>query len=210
MSFVSRNVKRFHESLTTEEQKKLLRVTGEHKDGFRDHVIYSVAMGLGLRKEELSMLNLSDVYKRDGKPRSVITLRIFKGSARVDGKEPTGPQEVHVPESLRYKLETFWRWKKKQGEDMSPDAPLFISARGQRIAARTLTYMFHVWQGRAQFSRQLKFHALRHTCGYNLYRQTNDIRTVQRHLRHADINTTTIYAVPSDEDMARSVNKLPC
>lgn len=211
MSYAARNVKRPPESLTSDEQTRLLRVTGQHKDGFRDHVIYSLALGTGLRQNEIAELNIGDVYRNDrGKPRTVIRLRVFKGSERTDGREPKAPQEVHVPEALKYKLEKFWRWKKQHGEPIDDDSPLFMSGRAQRISLRTLNHMFHVWQERASFSRRFKFHALRHTCGYNLYRATRDIRVVQRQLRHSDINTTTIYAVPSDEDMSRSVNDLPC
>ena len=36
-------------TLTELEQKLLLKTTGEHRDGFRDHVIISLALGTGLR-----------------------------------------------------------------------------------------------------------------------------------------------------------------
>ncbi len=42
----------------------LLKVTGQHVDGFRDHVIFSVAMGTGLREHEL--LALDDALDRLG------------------------------------------------------------------------------------------------------------------------------------------------
>lgn len=210
MTFAARNIKQPPQSLTDDEQSSILRVTGEHRDGFRDHIIYSLALGTGLRQEELAALNIGDVYREPEKPRTSIELKVFKGHARQDGKKPKALQEVHVPESLRYKLKTFWRWKKREGEALDEDSPLFLSSRNQRISLRTLHHQFHTWQARAHFSRRLKFHALRHTCGYNLYRITKDIRVVQKQLRHSDINTTTIYAVPSDDDMSRSVRDLPC
>ena len=40
------------ETMTAAEQARLLRVTGGHDDP-RDHVIYSVALGTGLRLREL-------------------------------------------------------------------------------------------------------------------------------------------------------------
>ena len=43
---ISRPVK----TLTEAEQRALLKVTGQHVDGFRDHVIFSLAMGTGLRE----------------------------------------------------------------------------------------------------------------------------------------------------------------
>lgn len=210
MSYVSRNVRQPPKGMTRDEQERLLRTTGEHKDGFRDHVIYSLALGTGLREFEIASLNVGDVFREPEKPRGVIQLRVFKGHERKDGKEPKARQEVHLPEALKYKLKTFWRYKKRQGEPLDADEPLFLSARKSRISLRTLHHMFGVWQKRARFERKFKFHALRHTCAYNLYRATRDIRVVQRQLRHSDINTTTIYAVPSDEDMSQAVSDLRC
>lgn len=40
-------------TLTELEQKLLLKTTGEHRDGFRDHVLISLALGTGLREHEL-------------------------------------------------------------------------------------------------------------------------------------------------------------
>ncbi len=210
MSYVNRNVKSPPASLTKEDQDRLLRTTGEHKSGFRDHVIYSLALGTGLREFEIAALNMGDVFADDEKPKSMIVLRVFKGYTRSDGKAPKVPQEVHLPDSLKYKLKTFWRWKKREGESLDPDAPLFLSSRKQRISLRALHHQFSVWQKRSRFERHFKFHALRHTCAYNLHRATKDIRIVQRQMRHSDINTTTIYVVPSDEDMSQAVSQLQC
>ena len=38
------------------------------------------------------------------------------------------------------------------------------------------------------------YHALRHYCGTHLYRATGDLQTVARHLRHSNIQVSTIYA----------------
>jgi site-specific recombinase XerD len=70
--------------------------------------------------------------------------------------------------------------------------------------------MFANWQQRAGFDRRFTFHHLRHTALTNIYRRTRDIRVVQRAARHANINTTTIYATPTDEDILRAVRDLPC
>jgi hypothetical protein len=41
-------------TLTELEQATLLKVTGERRDGFRDHVIFAVALGTGLREHEIA------------------------------------------------------------------------------------------------------------------------------------------------------------
>jgi integrase len=48
-------------------------------------------------------------------------------------------------------------------------------------------------------------HSLRHQSGTRLYRQTNDLEMVARHLGHAKLDTSRIYAKWSDEKLAESV-----
>jgi len=55
-------------TLTDLEQKLILKTTGEHRDGYRDHVIISLALGTGLREHELIALHVGDVF-RDGRPK---------------------------------------------------------------------------------------------------------------------------------------------
>ena len=53
-------------TLTAAEQKAILRVTAAN---IRDHTIYSMALGTGLRLAELVGLNVGDVFTPDGTPR---------------------------------------------------------------------------------------------------------------------------------------------
>jgi integrase/recombinase XerC len=41
-------------TLTEREQRALLKVTGEHRAGYGDHVLYAMALGTGLREHELT------------------------------------------------------------------------------------------------------------------------------------------------------------
>lgn len=68
-------------TLTELEQATLLKVTGEHRDGFRDHCIFAVALGTGLREHEIAALDVRDVLHEDGRVRRRIALRIFKRSS---------------------------------------------------------------------------------------------------------------------------------
>lgn len=200
--------KRPPRSLTVTEQNALLKVTGKEKDSYRDHMIFALAMGTGLRKVEIASLNVGDVYTEKGYPKAIISLRIYKGT---NGEEkPVDWQEVHVPNALTHKLRRFWEWKKQKREGLGSNDPLFLSERNQRISTRAMQDRFAVWQERAGFERHLKFHELRHTCGTNLYRKTKDLLLVQRQMRHANIETTVIYTHPSDEDVRRGVEGLPC
>lgn len=44
-----------------------MKVTGEHRAGYRDHVIFAVALGAGLREHELLALDVGDVFDEDGR-----------------------------------------------------------------------------------------------------------------------------------------------
>jgi len=118
-------------TLTEREQRLLLKVTGEHRAGFRDHVLYAMALGTGLREHELVGLDVGDVFDSAGKARRRIVLRVFKGAERA-----SGGQDVLVPEGLRAKLNKLWAWKVREGESIEADAPVFVSRIEQRLSLR--------------------------------------------------------------------------
>ena len=192
-------------ALTEGEQRALLKTTGEHARGFRDHVIFSVALGTALREHEILALNVGDVFGPDGKSRRRVQLRVFKRS-----NDDESMQEVVLPDNLRTKLDKYRGWKKRRGEALDADAPLFVSRNGNRLSARQLRHLFHQWQERAGFERRLSFHAVRHTALTTVYRKSRDIRLTQRVARHKSISSTIRYAGPSDEDVLRAVRDLPC
>ena len=78
-------------TLTVSEQKAILRVTAKHP---RDHVIYSLALGTGLRLSEIVGLNVADMFFPDGTPRTRVRIRaeIAKGGRA---------GEVFLPDKLR-------------------------------------------------------------------------------------------------------------
>lgn len=192
-------------TLDEREQMLLLRATGQHSDGFRDHVLFALAIGTGLREHEILALDVGDVFGEGGRCRTRVRLRVFKRS-----NPDAEAHEVVLPDALRAKLDKLLRWKKTRGEDVSPEAPVFVSRNGRRLSARQLRHAFGVWQERAGFERRFNFHALRHTACTNLYRRTRDIRLTQRFARHRSLLSTAIYTHPTDEDLVRAVRELPC
>lgn len=188
------------------EQVRVLKVSGEHIDGFRDHVIISLALGTGLRESELAALNVGDVSTGPKDIRTRIELVAF---ARKGGPDATRPrQRVFVPKLARRKLEKYLSWKKRKKEGVGPTAPLFLSNRGDRIATRTMRHLWRTWQKRARLEHLYSFHELRHTSLTNLYRATKDVLLVQKQARHASVTTTQIYAHVSDDDMRGAVEGL--
>jgi len=191
-------------TMTDQELAAVLRASGQHRDGWRDHVLISLAAATGLREHELLALDVGDIFDTEGRARRHIALRVFKRSAA----EPA-PQEVVLSETVRAKLEKLYRLRQRDG-DLATDEPLFVSRRGTRLSARQLRHAFHQWQKRAGLDRRFNVHALRHTACSAIYRRTKDIRLTQRFARHKSITTTSIYTHPSDDELVRAVQELPC
>jgi site-specific recombinase XerC len=118
-------------------------------------------------------------------------------------------QQVFLSDIAQRKVEKFISWKRAEGESVLPDAPLFVSRLGHRLATRTVRYLFHQWRVRAGLDCQFSFHALRHTALTNAYRRERDVLLVQRMARHKSVQTTMIYAGPSDQDIEDAARRQP-
>ena len=111
---------------------------------------------------------------------------------------------------LDRKIRRFLRWKEMMGEPLDAGAPLFISARRQRLSGRRTQMAFREWQNRAGFDRAYNFHCLRHSAITNVYRASRDLFLAQRFARHASPLTTVTYTHMSDEEMFERVRGLRC
>ena len=60
------------QTLTTNEQRLILRFIAKHP---RDNLIFSMAIGTGLRLSELIGLNVGDVFAADVKPKTRVWIR---------------------------------------------------------------------------------------------------------------------------------------
>src|SRR4029453_178607 len=110
----------------------------------RDHLIYSLALGTGLRLAELVGLNVGDVYAADGTPRSRVRIRpeIAKGGRTGD---------IFLPDALGPKLRKFWAYKRVRGEGTDPEDPLLCSQSRVRISKRRVQFAWRQWQVKAGF-----------------------------------------------------------
>ena len=178
----------------------MLRVSGEHRAGFRDHLILSLALGSGLRQGEIVGLDIEDVTTSWPKPRRTLQLRVFK---RGGGHSDPSAQRVPLSDSTYYKLEKYLKsCGRKSG-------PLFTSRKGgRRLSEKAVRSLWATWQKRAGFDHLYAFHHLRHTAISNVQRSARDLRVTQKFARHANINTTTIYEHASDEEVLRATKRI--
>jgi site-specific recombinase XerD len=92
--------------------------------------------------------------------------------------------------------------------------PLFLvryRTRGARVEVRRITSQ-RIWKivkalGRRAGMPELHPHAFRHGCGVELLRRSGgNLRAVQEHLRHADIQTTTVYTRLTHADLQKVIS----
>ena len=72
-------------TLTHSETKAILRATASNP---RDHLIYSLALGTGLRLAEIVGLVVGDVYTPEGRPRNRFEIRTDIHSSEVIQYDP--------------------------------------------------------------------------------------------------------------------------
>lgn len=198
-------------TLTKSTQDALLKATGKYSEDFRDHMIFSIALGTALRESEIQALNCGDIYNDNGQARERIQLRVWKrGSKQLSNEQERKRQTVAVPNILRHKLNKLRRWKLKNKQSVESDAPLFTSRLKTRISTRQMRRIFNEWQKKIGCDVILNFHALRHTSLTNLQRQNKDLSVTCSHARHRSVDTTMIYVAPSTDEMVEAVKGLQC
>jgi len=153
----------------------------------RDHLMFALMLGTGMRLGSLVGLNVGDVDLASG------TLRI-NGKGNVE-------QLVFVNGGLK-------RLLKKHLDKRDPTDPLFLSVRGRRIGSRQVQLRLEHWLKEAGITRPCAVHTLRHTFATRLYEKTGDLRLVQRALGHRHVTTTEIYSQVADARVRRAVRLL--
>jgi len=150
----------------------------------RERAILALLAYGGLRRSEVVGLNVGD-FARDF------------GLTRVKGK---GGDESGVP-LPKVALEILTDYVRHERAHPEENDPLFVvryRTKGGAWCERRMAD-HRIWKlvkaiGKRIGVRQLHPHAFRHGCGTELLRRTRgNLRAVQAHLRHTDIQTTTRY-----------------
>jgi integrase len=188
------------QTLTSEDQRALLAASAAHP---RDHAIFSLALGTGLRLGEIVGLDVGDIYFPTGEPRSRIRVR-----REIAKRGRVG--DVFLPDALVPKIRRLWAYKQDRGERLDPGAPVFCAQSRRRISPRRVQVVFREWQEVAGLDRLYPFHGLRHTAVTAIYRSSQNLFLAQRFARHASPLTTVIYTHPSDEELQEGVRRLAC
>lgn len=178
-------------SLPEDSLRRLLRAA--ERRGARNHALIALAVGSGLRADELHNLDTDDVWVTDRK--GAVQVRHGKG-----GK----PRTVPLPQLARDPLRLWLAQHPGRADHVV--GPLWTTRTGGRLALRSLRHT--VTSIGVEADVDVSPHVLRHTCATILLREGVDIVTVAEILGHASIETTRIYTRPTAEDAESAIERI--
>ena len=174
--------------LSDDEQQRLLNQFNLRYDsGLRNLCIVRVILDAGLRAGEAVAIKPDHLDMRTCK----LMIRDGKGA-----KDRT----LWISSGLR---DLIGQWLERRCE--SPW--LFPTRSGSKLLTRYLRQMIKTYAEKADISELEKVspHTLRHTFATDLYRETKNIRLVQKSLGHSDLSTTMIYTHIVDDELEEAL-----
>ena len=167
-----------------------------HRLPVRDHMLFTMLLAAGTRPTEMARAAVGALHL-GREPRITIT-RLKRRKAIVE--------DAFLPGALKGALADYLSWMKASGLSTEPSAPLFPGRDGKPM---TRSGIFRRWKAAlraAGLPEDVELRATRHTCAVSLYRATRDLKLVQRHLGHASVSSTQVYADVLPEDVQAGVN----
>jgi integrase/recombinase XerC len=156
----------------------------------RDFALFELMYSCGLRRSEVSGLNVGDVD-------------FYGGFVRALGK---GSKERLVPAGDRA-LEALRAWLATRPKPLGPAEPLFVNARNSRLSGEGVALVLRRLARRARLARPLNPHAVRHSFATHLLDRGCDLKSVQEMLGHKNLQTTEVYTHVSLERLKEVYDK---
>jgi len=172
--------------LSGEEVERLLAAIRSLKH----RAILMTAYGAGLRISEACSLQTGDVDSK----RMLIHVREGKRSK---------DRYVMLGERLLDVLRTYWKTVRPAGAYLFPGR-----LPGRPLTTSAVQRVLHQVVGRGGFRKRVTAHSLRHGFATHLLETGVDIRTIQRLLGHASIQTTARYTLVSQRHIGRTKSPL--
>jgi site-specific recombinase XerD len=170
------------------EERRLLKAI--RKEGNPHHLgMVELLLVFGLRISEAAALEWGDVTMR----RSEAVLRIRKGKGNKEGELPfLGNERAREA----FYLLGYKQWHKAK------DRRILQGQRGP-LSASGLKQLLTAY-GRRAGIEPFSAHRLRHTCGRRMFEDGQQIQSISTWLRHSNLNTTLLYTLPSQTDLAKA------
>ena len=151
----------------------------------RDHALFELMYGSGLRLSEIHGLDLGDVL-------------LDEGWVSVTGK---GRKERQVP--LSGKSVEALRAYLSERVAADGETALFTGKNGTRLGQRQIQKRLQAWAVRQGSGQHISPHMMRHSYASHLLQSSRDIRAVQELLGHSNLSTTQIYTKLDFDHLAK-------
>tara|TARA_R110002167_G_scaffold356863_2_gene572063 strand:- start:165 stop:1100 length:936 start_codon:yes stop_codon:yes gene_type:complete len=167
---------------------------------YRNEAIVKLALNSGLRVSEICNVNREDFAFGDR-----------SGSVTVKQGKGLKERSVLLNDKTRKAL---WRhleyFQDKRGSPVLDSEPMFQSEQKTRISVRSIQIIIADTAKEAKIDRiKITPHVLRHTFATNYYQVSNsDVIGLASMMGHSSLNTTSIYAQPSEEQVMMDLEKL--
>lgn len=148
--------------------------------GLRDRAMLEVLYSTGIRRAELTNLDLADVDLQRG------TLLVREGKGGKDRVVPLGARALGW-------VQRYIREGREQSVRQPTCLALFLNDRGRRIRPTRLTDRLRRYMVASGVDKPGSCHIWRHTMATLMHDAGADIRDLQEILGHADLATTEIY-----------------
>ena len=183
--------------LTLEEMKSILEAAHPVDDlGKRDRALLEMWYSTGARVSELADLEVSGVDFKKG-------WDTLMGKGRRERKIPLTSVSVgfgKIYQSVRHE------WIRKT---QSEDKRFFINPSGDGLSRQTLWKIVKTYAKKANISKKVWPHMIRHSFATHVLKGGADLRVVQELLGHQSISTTEIYTHLQVEDLKIMQLKFP-
>jgi len=166
--------------------QRLLAWLAKKKDprGRRDHALFSLLLGAGLRIGSAVALRVED-------------LDLDQGIAHLQKDKGDRPAEVFLSAGVVRTLRAHLG-RRSEG-------PVFESGPGTAIDVRQARRRLMQALEAAGIKRRATPHSLRHAFAINLLTRTQNLRLVQKAMHHASIGSTCAYAAVADDAVRRAL-----
>jgi integrase/recombinase XerD len=175
--------------LTPSEARKIIHAPDTRTViGYRDRTVLEVLYSSAIRKDELNNLTLADVDYHDG------FLRVIEGKGRKDRIVPIGRI------ACRY-LENYIKSVRPELVTDPHNDHLFLTMRGNKFSKNVVWELIKKYTKKAKIRKNVHPHTFRHSCATAMLKNKADIRTIQKLLGHASLDSTQVYTHLSITDL---------
>lgn len=146
--------------------------------GYRDRAMLELLYATGIRVSELISLNLSDLNISGG------FIKCING---------TRDRIIPLYSTAVKALNEYVNVARPKLIENASEQALFVNVNGERMTRQGFWKIVKHYQQKAQITKQITPHTLRHSFATHLLENGADLRSIQEMLGHADISSTQIY-----------------